>query len=167
MSPSRFASLTVQRELTATEHAWRPLVGSRCRPARNEISREIRVRAQLRSRRRVWARLLAVLCVANVAIAAGVGLDAPPASAKATGFDDTVYAFGTAAFRGSTSGKHLNAPVVGMASTVSGTGYWLVADDGGIFAFNAPYFGSLGARHLNSPIVGMAATPTGKGYWLV
>ncbi len=125
------------------------------------------MRAQLRSRRRVGARLLAVLCVANVAIAAGVGLDARPASAKATGFDDTVYAFGTAAFRGSTSGKHLNAPVVGMASTVSGTGYWLVADDGGIFAFNAPYYGSLGARHLNSPIVGMAATPTGKGYWLV
>ena len=62
---------------------------------------------------------------------------------------------------------HLNAPIVGMAPTASGKGYWLVADDGGIFGFNAPFFGSLGAMHLNSPIVGMAATPTGRGYWLV
>ena len=29
----------------------------------------------------------------------------------------------------------LNKPVVGMASTPDGAGYWLVAADGGIFAF--------------------------------
>jgi hypothetical protein len=38
-------------------------------------------------------------------------------------------------------------------------GYWLVASDGGIFSFNAPYYGSTGAIHLNKPIVGMAADP--------
>jgi peptidoglycan hydrolase-like protein with peptidoglycan-binding domain len=54
-----------------------------------------------------------------------------------------------------------------MAPTANGKGYWLVANDGGIFGFNAPFFGSLGAMHLNAPIIGMAATPTGKGYWLV
>ncbi len=47
-------------------------------------------------------------------------------------------------------------------------GYWMVASDGGIFAFGgAKFFGSTGAVKLNMPIVGMAATPSGNGYWLV
>jgi hypothetical protein len=59
-------------------------------------------------------------------------------------------------------------PIVGMAPTPSGNGYWLVASDGGIFAFgDAGFFGSTGAMTLNKPIVGMAATPSGNGYWLV
>src|ERR1700687_703306 len=58
-------------------------------------------------------------------------------------------------------------PIVGMASTPDGGGYWLVASDGGIFSFgDAQYYGSTGAIHLNEPIVAMAATPTGHGYWL-
>ena len=50
-----------------------------------------------------------------------------------------------------------------------GQGYWLVASDGGIFAFgpSASFEGSTGSIHLNQPIVGMARTPTGFGYWLV
>ena len=49
-----------------------------------------------------------------------------------------------------------------------GNGYWLVARDGGIFAFgSAQFFGSTGAIHLNQPVVGMAAARDGKGYWLV
>ncbi len=48
------------------------------------------------------------------------------------------------------------------------SGYWMVASDGGIFAYGAARFlGSTGAVKLNMPIVGMAATPTGHGYWLV
>jgi hypothetical protein len=51
---------------------------------------------------------------------------------------------------------------------VSAAGYWLVASDGGIFAFgDASFFGSTGAQILNRPIVGMAPTPDGRGYWLV
>jgi hypothetical protein len=46
-------------------------------------------------------------------------------------------------------------------------GYRLVASDGGIFSFGAPFYGSTGALHLNQPIVAMAPTPDGKGYWLV
>ncbi len=50
----------------------------------------------------------------------------------------------------------------------NGNGYWLVATDGGIFAFgDTGFFGSTGDIALNQPIVGMAATPTGNGYWLV
>jgi hypothetical protein len=55
-----------------------------------------------------------------------------------------------------------------MATTPTGNGYWLVATDGGIFAFgDARFFGSTGGITLNKPIVGMATTPTGNGYWLV
>ena len=37
-------------------------------------------------------------------------------------------------------------------------GYWLVASDGGIFAFgDAAFYGSTGSLKLNKPIVGMAA----------
>jgi ribosomal protein L24E len=66
------------------------------------------------------------------------------------------------------SGFSLNRPIVGMAATPSGHGYWLVASDGGIFSFGDAHFhGSTGATRLNQPIVGMAATPSGHGYWLV
>ena len=49
-----------------------------------------------------------------------------------------------------------------------GAGYWLVAADGGIFAYGSTqFYGSAGAIHLNKPVVGMAATPDDRGYWLV
>jgi hypothetical protein len=50
----------------------------------------------------------------------------------------------------------LNAPVQSLVPTVDGAGYWLVASDGGIFAFgDAPFKGSMGGRPLNKPVVGM------------
>ena len=62
----------------------------------------------------------------------------------------------------------LNKPVVGMAATTDGNGYWLVASDGGIFSYgDAMFYGSTGSIHLNLPIVGMAPTPDGNGYCLV
>jgi ribosomal protein L24E len=55
-----------------------------------------------------------------------------------------------------------------MAAYPGGPGYWLVASDGGIFAFGAAVFhGSTGAVTLNKPIVGMESTFNGQGYWLV
>ncbi len=63
---------------------------------------------------------------------------------------------------------HLNQPIVAMASTTDGRGYWNVASDGGIFSFgDAQFYGSTGNLRLNRPVVGMAATPSGRGYWLV
>jgi hypothetical protein len=68
----------------------------------------------------------------------------------------------------SSSSAHLNAPIVGMAATPDGGGYWLVASDGGVFTYgDATFYGSAGGIHLNAPIVGMAATSDGGGYWLV
>jgi hypothetical protein len=70
--------------------------------------------------------------------------------------DGGIFAFGDAAFFGSTGSLHLNQPIVGMAATPDGQGYWLVASDGGIFAFgDAAFLGSMGGQPLNKPIVGM------------
>ena len=125
------------------------------------------MRVHVPSRRFLASRLAALLCVSLIPIVAGAAVGTTAAGAAVSGHDDTVYAFGSASFHGSTSGRNLNAPIVGMAATPNGKGYWLVANDGGVFGFNAPFFGSLGSIHLNSPIVGIAATPTGRGYWLI
>ncbi len=78
-----------------------------------------------------------------------------------------VAAFGAATCYGAMTGTPLNRPIVGMAVDPATGGYWLVASDGGIFSFNAPFFGSTGAIRLNRPIVGMTSTPGGAGYWMV
>jgi len=63
---------------------------------------------------------------------------------------------------------HLNAPIVGIAATPNGGGYWLLGADGGIFTYgNAQFYGSTGSLRLNKPVVGIASTPDGGGYWLV
>ena len=62
-------------------------------------------------------------------------------------------------------------------------GYWLVGGDGGVFAFNAPFFGSgtpsssqdsscgfvspNPGDHQYTFCTAMAATPSGSGYWLL
>ena len=80
---------------------------------------------------------------------------------------NSVVNFGTAAV-GTHALSHPNAPVVGMASTPDGSGYWMVGSDGGVFAFgDAGFQGSTGALRLNAPVVGMASTDDGNGYWLV
>lgn len=83
--------------------------------------------------------------------------------------DGGVFAFGDAAFYGSTGNIHLAKPVVGIAPTPTGKGYWMAAADGGIFNFgDAVLYGSLPGLHVHvDNIVGISATPTGKGYYLV
>jgi hypothetical protein len=65
----------------------------------------------------------------------------------------------------------LNRVIVGGVAQPGGDGYWLVAADGGVFAYGtAPFLGSVGttsAIGTGPTIAGMAATPDGKGYWLV
>jgi hypothetical protein len=103
-----------------------------------------------------------VVAVATVAVVVGV---AAPVSA-AEGERD-VWAFGSAQEAGDTGELALTAPLVGMAPTPGGNGYWLAAADGGVFTYgNAPFHGSAAALPLTAPIVGIAPTPTGNGYWL-
>ena len=82
--------------------------------------------------------------------------------------DGGIFAFGNAPFYGSMGGQPLTRPIVGMAVTPDGGGYWEVASDGGLFAFgDAGFYGSTGAIHLNQPVVAMTPTTDGHGYWLV
>ncbi|HEY1989518.1 MAG TPA: hypothetical protein VGG43_08645 [Acidimicrobiales bacterium] len=84
---------------------------------------------------------------------------APAAPAPAAPLSNAVLGHGPMA---------LNQPLVGMATTPDGGGYWLVSGDGGIFSFgDAGFHGSVGGTALNTPIVGMASTHDGQGYWLV
>lgn len=115
-----------------------------------------------------------------------VGMAVVPGGYYLVAADGGVFNFGAAKFLGSTysygitglSGSHpLNAPIVGIVPTPSGSGYWLVAKDGGIFDFGAaPFLGStytygitgLSGKHpLNAPIVGAIASPSGQGYYMV
>jgi len=85
-------------------------------------------------------------------------------------------------------GSVLIAPANGDAvATPSAPGYWLAGGDGGVFAFNAPFYGSGTTATSQGSSVGsscgfppplkydyqhlfctaIAATPSGSGYWLV
>ena len=73
----------------------------------------------------------------------------PSMTAPATTRSDAqgdVAAFGGATCYGALTGTHLNQPIVGMAVDRNTGGYWLVASDGGIFAFNAPVPGFDGGQ---------------------
>jgi hypothetical protein len=92
---------------------------------------------------------------------------AGPGGADGTVAPDSVHAFGAPAL-GDLSAAAPNRPVVGMAATADGNGYWLVSGDGGVFSFgDAGFHGSTGGLVLDQPIVGMAADPATGGYWLV
>ena len=81
---------------------------------------------------------------------------------------NAVRAFAGASGLGDLSAVTLNRPVVGMAPTADGNGYWLVSSDGGVFTFgDAGFAGSSGGIVLAQPIVGMAADAATGGYWLV
>ncbi|MGH9083483.1 MAG: hypothetical protein ACRDWN_09075, partial [Acidimicrobiales bacterium] len=60
---------------------------------------------------------------------------APPPGYWTASRSGCVAAFGTAADIAGPCPAHLNQPIVGMAAAPDGHGYWLVASDGGIFAF--------------------------------
>jgi hypothetical protein len=66
--------------------------------------------------------------------------------------DGGMFNFGDAPFRGSAAGL-APAPVVGMAATQSGGGYWLVTAAGQSFAFGDA--ATLGGGSTASPIVGV------------
>jgi N-acetylmuramoyl-L-alanine amidase len=59
----------------------------------------------------------------------------------------------------------LNSPIVGIEATADGQGYWLVAADGGVFAFGAPFDGAATGL-LQRAAVGLSAA-AGPGYRVV
>jgi hypothetical protein len=64
----------------------------------------------------------------------------------------------------------LAAPVVCIANTGTGGGYWLLGRDGGVFSFgDATYKGSVpGTGWCTLPVSSaMTGTTTGRGYWVL
>jgi hypothetical protein len=105
-----------------------------------------------------------LLAPAPLVLAVPAGADRP---ATGTVQANSVHSFG-ATDLGDLSAAAPNRPVVGMASTADGGGYWLVGADGGVFNFgDAAFWGSTGGLVLDQPIVAMAGDPATGGYWLV
>jgi hypothetical protein len=94
--------------------------------------------------------------------------------------DGGTFAFGDAGFYGSIPGlglapagsglpHSLNAPIVAMVPAANGQGYFVVASDGGVFAFGpgASFAGSCpGIGGCSGPAVSVIPDSTGNGYWL-
>ena len=67
-----------------------------------------------------------------------------------------------------TGSLDLVSPIVAMAATPTGGGYWLVASDGGIFTFgDATFHGSAADAGLDSPIEAIIPSAAGAGYLLI
>ncbi len=94
--------------------------------------------------------------------------------------DGGTFAFGAAGFYGSIPGlglnpagsglpHSLNATIVGMVPAADGQGYFVVASDGGVFAFGpgASFAGSCpGIGGCSGPAVSVIPDSSGNGYWL-
>jgi hypothetical protein len=116
---------------------------------------------------RVFGYGTARACAASKSVTPAVGIGGNRTGYWTVTSSGAVTACRSSVF-GSLSTKSLAQPIVGIAAKLSGTGYWLDASDGGVFAFgDARFFGSTGNIRLAKPVVGMAATPSGKGYWLI
>jgi hypothetical protein len=84
------------------------------------------------------------------------------------GVDGRDVAGASAPSLGGVSGQRLAKPVVSIAATPSGSGYWLVAEDGGVFNFgDATFHGSAAGETLAKPVVGIVPGPAAQGYALI
>ncbi len=94
--------------------------------------------------------------------------------------DGGIFAFGNAGFHGSIPGSglnpagsglphSLNAPIVGMVPSTDGGGYFMVASDGGVFAFgDARFEGSCpGIGGCSGAAVAVVPDASGNGYWVM
>jgi len=94
--------------------------------------------------------------------------------------DGGVFSFGDTQFYGSIPGlglhpagsglpSSLNAPIVGMVPSHDQAGYFMVASDGGVFAFgDARFAGSCpGIGGCSGAAVAVMPDASGNGYWLV
>jgi hypothetical protein len=61
-------------------------------------------------------------------------------------------------------GKKLNAPVQSLVPDADGLGHWLVASDGGVFAFQADFKGSMGGTKQNRLVTAWSA-PAAATSW--
>jgi Peptidase A4 family len=85
------------------------------------------------------------------------------------GFFGSIPGLGIAPAGSAGAGKKLNAPIVGMVPSSDDGGYFMVASDGGVFAFgDAKFEGSCpGIGGCSGSAVAVMPDATGNGYWLV
>ena len=94
--------------------------------------------------------------------------------------DGGIFAFGDAGYHGSIPGvglapagsglpHSLNAPIVGIVPSSDGGGYFMVASDGGVFAFGDAHFaGSCpGVGGCAGAAAAVVPDASGNGYWLI
>jgi hypothetical protein len=94
--------------------------------------------------------------------------------------DGGIFTFGDAPYYGSIPGlglnpagsgkpNSLNAPIVGMVPSPDGKGYFLVASDGGVFAFgDAKFEGSCPSiGGCSGSVVAVVPDATDLGYWVI
>ena len=89
--------------------------------------------------------------------------------------DGRVFAFGDAVTRQSDGGQTVprtagtpgpGAPIVSIAASPAGQGYWLAARDGTVVAVDAPFRGSVPGGADGHRVVRIRATETGEGYYV-
>ncbi len=90
--------------------------------------------------------------------------------------DGAVYAFGDAhnygdlrgdSWQGGTADAAPGAPVVGIAATPDGKGYYLLGGDGSVYAFgDARYAGSVGKYTASGAPTAIAVDDATGGYWI-
>ncbi len=89
--------------------------------------------------------------------------------------DGGVFAYGDAVFHGSAADLHVNTqkikfsaitlPNVVTSLQLSTNGYWLNAWDGGVYAYNAPFYGTAHTYAPRFPVIGLQPSASGSGYW--
>ena len=115
-------------------------------------------------RRRPRTDVVAALVALVVALACGTGAVVDLGAGAGPRAGAATPAPGPSPHAAAVPSSHLIVTSAGDATT---GGYWLVATDGGVFAFGAPFEGSAGALPLVRPVVGMTPTADDRGYWLV
>jgi hypothetical protein len=79
----------------------------------------------------------------------------------------SIFSFGSAKFYGPTVQPHLTQPVVGMARTDDGNGYWLVSANGAVLSFgDAKSYASVVGAAAGATI-GIVAPVDAPGYYLL
>ena len=73
--------------------------------------------------------------------------------------DGGVFTYGDAGYFGSVPGQGIaaQAPVVGITSTPTGSGYWVAGANGAVYTYgDATFLGAPNAGHLVAPVSAIA-----------
>ncbi|MGH9000010.1 MAG: N-acetylmuramoyl-L-alanine amidase [Acidimicrobiia bacterium] len=89
--------------------------------------------------------------------------------------DGRVFAFGDAMVTSAAGGRAATevkgvarpgTPIVSIAASRDGRGYWLLGSDGGVFSVGVPFHGSVPARQAKTEAVQLRVSEDGGGYYV-